>query len=508
MANSRLRFREERISCFERGHQPGHRCECRERDGITDERTPSHRCRGVSSALNAFSHALGAEQSTISNSSTPGYAAVRAVIQPVGFGSGGGNADEIDKVVLQSTGSAQADAIVQAATSQASHSQTQSQQLSSVNQQFDITGSTGILAAFQQFSTAFANLSVTPGDPSATASALSAAGNVAAAFNSVAQNLDSQSQSIGVSAQSTVTQINDLAGQIAQNNVQIRGQSQLEPGVDASQRSALTQLASLVGITVNQNADGTLNVLAGGSIPLVLGDQSYTLTANLAAAPGSQITSSGGGVAPASFSGTLGGLLDTYNNVIAPVLGGNGQAGSLNTLAQGFASRVNTLLTSGTTASGAPGVAIFTYDTTNAANVARTLSVDPSVAGDKLAVATTGAVAGTTAQSNGVANQLAAFAGSGNSADQISGLAPQDYYSSIAQSVGQQLSDATSQSTEDQTTLTGAQAAQTATEGVSLDQEAVNITSYQRAWEASAKLVTVLDNLTLDAVNLVGQQDS
>ena len=74
--------------------------------------------------------------------------------------------------------------------------------------------------------------------------------------------------------------------------------------------------------------------------------------------------------------------------------------------------------------------------------------------------------------------------------------------------MGQQFSDAGSQSTEDQTTLTGAQAAQTATEGVSLDQEAVNISAYQRAWEASAKLVSVLDNLTLDAVNLVGQQDT
>jgi flagellar hook-associated protein 1 FlgK len=256
-----------------------------------------------------------------------------------------------------------------------------------------------------------------------------------------------------------------------------------------------------VGINVTQNADGTVNVLAGGSVPLVLGDQAFTLTANLSAAPGSQITSSGGGSAPPSFSGTLGGLVDALNSTITPILGGNGQAGSLNTLAQGFASTVNTLLTSGVTSSGAAGVPIFTY---NVANPAATLSVDPSVTPDQVAVATTGP----SAQSNGVANQLAGLAGSGNPAYQIDGLAPQDYYSSIAQTVGQQLSDATSQSTADQTTLTAAQANQTAVEGVSLDQEAVNITADQRAWEATAKLVTVLDNLTLDTVNLVGEQDS
>src|SRR5580658_3209976 len=139
--------------------------------------------QGVSSALNAFSKALSADQANVSNASTPGYAAVRAVISPVGFFGGGSGADS---VVLQSTGSAQADAIVQAASSQASYSGTQAQQLGSVNQQFDITGATGILAAFQNFSSAFATLAVSPDSASAAQTALSAAGSVAAAFNSVA----------------------------------------------------------------------------------------------------------------------------------------------------------------------------------------------------------------------------------------------------------------------------------------------------------------------------------
>ncbi len=457
--------------------------------------------QGVSSALNAFSQALSADQANVSNASTPGYAAVRAVINPVGFF---GNGSGADTVVLQSTGSAQADAIVQAASSQASSSQAQVNQLGAVNQQFSITGSTGILAAFQQFSTAFANLSVTPDDPSAGAAALASAQGVAAAFNSVAQNLASQSQSIQSSAQSTVSQINDLAGQIAQYNVQVRGETSPNPGADASRRSALTQLSSLVGVTVTQNADGTVNVLAGGTLPLVLGDQAYKLSANLSAPAGSQIASSGGGVTPSSFSGTLGGLVDTLNNTITPILGGNGQTGSLNTLAQGFASSVNNLLTSGVTSGGAAGVPLFTYDATNPANVAATLAVDPSVTQDQLGLATTGA----SASSNGIANQLAGLAASNNPASQINGVAPQDYYSSIAQSVGQQLSDATAQSTSDQTSLTSAQANQTAVEGVSLDQEAINITADQRSWEAAAKLVSVMDNLTLDSVNLVGEQDS
>lgn len=451
--------------------------------------------QGASSAILAFGQALGAEQSNVSNINTPGYAAVRAIIGPVGLGSGA-----TDTVILQSTGSSGADAVVQAATSQASDSQTAASYLNPVNQQFDITGSTGILAAFQQFSTAFANLSVTPNDASLRTAAISAARSVALAFTSIAGSLDSQKQSLDASVQSTVAQINSLTSQIARYNVSIKGQTELDPGADASRRAALDQLSSLTGITVNQNEDGTLNVLAGGSVPLVLGDHAFRLSANPSATPGSQIASDGGGVSPPSFSGKLGGLLDTRNNVITPILGDATTAGSLNTLAQGFAGRVNALLLSGTTSSGAPGVPIFTYDNASASNVARTLAVDPSVTQDQLAVAATVP----SAQSNGIANQLAALASSSNAFDQIAGQSSQDYYAAIAAGVGGQLSAATQQEASDQTSLTSVEAIRTSVSGVSLDSEAVNITALERSWEAAAKVVSVLDNLILNAVNLVG----
>ena len=117
----------------------------------------------ASTALDAFSQALGVEQSNIANASTPGYASQRANILPI---DASGNEQQRRRyVTVSSSGDAFADATVRAASSQASASQTQAAQLSPINQLFDITGATGILAAFQQFSTAFSNLSVTPNDP-------------------------------------------------------------------------------------------------------------------------------------------------------------------------------------------------------------------------------------------------------------------------------------------------------------------------------------------------------
>jgi len=318
---------------------------------------------------------------------------------------------------------------------------------------------------------------------------------VASAFQSTASSLESQQTQVDATIQSTVSQINTLSGQIAQLNVQATGSSQPNPGIDASLSSDLDQLSSLIDINVTTDATtGAVSVLAGGEVPLVLGDQSFSLSANPAAAAGSQITSSAGGVSPATFSGQLGALLQVQNGTMSQLLAPTGGAGSINTLASGFATIVNTLLTSGVTTAGAPGVPIF--DIADPVNAASTLTVDTTVAADALGL-------GTATQSNGIANQLAALPASTAAGNQIGGLSAEGLFGSIAASVGQSLSEANTQSTADQTALTSAQTNRTQISGVSLDQEAVNITAYQRSYEASAQVVQILDQLTSEEVSLL-----
>jgi flagellar hook-associated protein 1 FlgK len=345
------------------------------------------------------------------------------------------------------------DALVRAAGSQASASDAEASQLGLLDQQFDITGNTGIPAALNEFSSAFADLSVTPNDGAVTANAAAAVENVAAAFRTAAQNVAGIRNNVTKNIDEVVTDINGLAGQIAQLNAQIRNSggedSGAGAGLDASRRTALEKLSSDVGLTVTGNADGTVNVLVGASTPLVLGDRAYAFSAS---------------DADSSFSGALGGLLETKGTI-------NGVLNDLNSLVSSFAAAANAV---------AP---LFTFD---AANAASSIQADPGVA--------------TSTWSNSVANTLAAVAGQPDSAN--------DQYALVAQSVGRKAADATSRASQDGTNLTAAQSAQSEIEGVSLDVEAVNITAYQRAWQASAKLIGVLDNLALDAVNLVGQQDT
>jgi len=450
----------------------------------------------ASSALNVFSQALGVDETNIANSSTPGYAAQRATISPIDPNGAAGAGTAVDTVIVTSSGNVFTDALVQAASSQAAASQTRVSQLTPINQLFDITGSTGILAAFQQFSQAFASLAVTPNDPTAGASALTAAGSIAAAFRSVAQSFDTQSRQLSQSAQNVTGQINTLAQSIAQLNARIKSSGGEDPAADASLRNDLDQLSSLVDISVTTDSSGTVAVLAGGQLPLVLGDQAYTLTTNLAGAPGSQVTSSGGGNSPASFSGQLGAVLDTQNNTIDALIGGGGQTGSLNTLAAGFANLVNNAFSNGTTAAGQPGQNIFTWDQSDPTDAARTLTLVPGLTPADLATASA-------TQSNGVANYLAALASSTAPGDQIGGFPAEGLFSSIAASVGQQLSDATAASTADQSALTAAQTNRQQQSGVSLDQEATNVTAFERSYQANAQVVSILDQLTQDIINLI-----
>ena len=41
-----------------------------------------------------------------------------------------------------------------------------------------------------------------------------------------------------------------------------------------------------------------------------------------------------------------------------------------------------------------------------------------------------------------------------------------------------------------------------ATSGVSLDQEAANLTQYQRSYQAAAKVFSIIDQLLADALNM------
>jgi flagellar hook-associated protein 1 FlgK len=198
----------------------------------------------------------------------------------------------------------------------------------------------------------------------------------------------------------------------------------------------------------------------------------------------------------------LGALLQVRNQLLPSYIGDAYQAGDLNVMAKQLADRVNSVLTAGNISDGpppVPGVPLFTYDAANATNTAASLAVDPSVTPDQLAAITPGPPE----LSNGVPLALSALASPVQSADKINGLSYSEFYGQLAGRVGTALNDATSSKDVQQSLLSQAKDLRQQYQGVSLDEEATILMQFQRAYQASSKFITVLDQLTQATIDIL-----
>jgi flagellar hook-associated protein 1 FlgK len=145
------------------------------------------------------------------------------------------------------------------------------------------------------------------------------------------------------------------------------------------------------------------------------------------------------------------------------------------------------------------GVPLFAYDATNDATVARTLAVNGAMAPDQLAAIDPGPPY----VSNGIALKLANLAAPHDSADMISDMSYVEYYGELAARVGRKLQQASSGLDLQKQLVAQSRSLREEISGVSLDEEAVYMLEFQRAYQATARLITVLDELTETTVNLI-----
>ena len=131
-------------------------------------------------------------------------------------------------------------------------------------------------------------------------------------------------------------------------------------------------------------------------------------------------------------------------------------------------------------------------------SIAHTLSVNPALEPAMLDAVEPGPPP----VANGKALQLAALATPSGPADKLDGVSFTEFYAKIATRVGSDLNDA--KFDQDSQTLLLAQVAEfrNRLSGVSLDEEAIQIVQFQRAYQASARMVSVIDELLQTAVNL------
>ena len=273
--------------------------------------------------------------------------------------------------------------------------------------------------------------------------------------------------------------------------------------------SSLQQLSELADVSVLNQADGTVTVLMSGGSPLVMGTSQYSISSGLSVSSGAAnqqsppsaqiLDSQGNDITSQIQGGQLGGLLDVHNNVLASLVGDGQQAGSLNQFAQSFADTVNGILESGTvsTDSGAAkGAPLFVYDNSDPTVAAASFALNPAITPDQLAPVDA------QGNANGNANQLASLASS-TSAGGVNGLTFGDFFSGIASYVGQESSTASTNQQAQQQVVTQTEALRDQASGVSLDDQAVALLSFQKGYEATARLLTTLNSIAETAINMI-----
>jgi flagellar hook-associated protein 1 FlgK len=467
----------------------------------------------ASNALDVYTQALDVVQNNVANSSTPDYAGQTATMIALPFNLAQGDTGGVMPGQVVSSRDEYAEQAVQQQSTLLGQSQQNVSSLGAIQSNLSVTGSSGISAAFSGLFDAFSAWGQTPTSTVAQQNVIEQATAVASAFQQAAQGLETAAQNTQQQLQATVSQVNQMATQLAGYNQQIMNGDRNDAGLDAQIHSTLDQLSSDGSISATQQSDGSWTILLNGQTPLVVGNKVYALTAGTvpasttAANPNSPphlslADGNGNDVTRDTTGGQLGSLLNTANTVLPGYLGDGNQAGSLNTLARQFASNVNSMLTNGYQSAGPPpvaGIPLFTYDTTNATNVAASLKVNSAISPSQLAAISPGPPS----VSNGVPLALSQLANPTSAGDEINGLSYTQYYASMASNVGSLLDHANSNLQTQQSAVAQAQNVRQQLSGVSLDQEATILIQFQQAYEANSKLINILDQLTEDTMNMM-----
>jgi flagellar hook-associated protein 1 FlgK len=350
----------------------------------------------------------------------------------------------------------------------------------------------GTPKALADFFGSWEELSLHPEMPAARRSVLEAGATLAGSFNSAANDLAELQAGAADQVRTNVDEVNRLAAQVAKLNAGIADATngQQSPNDLLDQRDRIVdQLSALTGATVRQGELGRVDVFVG-SRALVRGETVETLKASTADPITVTWTLGGEAAAP---GGTLGGLVGSAATVA-------GLRQNLDNLANSFMKQVNDAHGAGydlTTVPAPPtgqtgNLGAPFFKGTGAAQMAMNIT-DPSQVA---------AAASPTGGANDGNNALALA--DLRTLPMPTGQSGEDTLHAFAAQLGSLASEATDQTTASSEVLAGLAKDRASVSSVSTDEEMADMVRFQRAYEASARLMTTVDQMLDRLINSTG----
>lgn len=474
----------------------------------------------AASAINAATTEIAVTSENIANAQTPGYAAQRTELAaqpgggPLGIGSGV-TVTSVAQVTnaLLSANSLQAQGSLQSLTAS-------QQVLTGIENVFPLgqssaaaasstTGSsnTSIAGQLANFWSSWDAIAQNPSGTAPRTQVIDQAQGLVTSLNEASTQLGQLATNTVNQLQGQVGQVNALLDQAAQLNGQILtttggGGS---PNQLVDQLNSVTgQLSQLAGVSVQTQQDGTAFVSING-IGLVQGGTATQLQLSGTGTGGvtSASVTTVGGTPVSVTSGSMAGLLNGVNSVIPQY------QGDLNQVASNLANIVNTQLGYGYTATGSSnGAPLFTVNggstttpetpTTPISVTAATISVNGAISANPALIAAAGSSAaaandGSNAQTMAELSTQSSVAFPPPPSTSVASFTlPDVAYQQLVEGIGAATQSVNTQVAAQTSVANQAQQALQSATGVNQNTELTNLMQYQAAYQASAKLVTVI----------------
>ncbi|MCS7042532.1 MAG: flagellar hook-associated protein FlgK [Bryobacteraceae bacterium] len=445
--------------------------------------------RNAAGALKVFERGAGVVQSNVANASTPGYAKQVQVLTAMPMDLDRGLPGGVASGGTLDLRNAYAEATVRQRATASGYADERRAQLEQLEPLYDIGKDSGLGGAINRFFQSFAALTVAPNDLAARQVVLDRADSLARSFQSMASGIVQAQRSAEQALTARVGELNQKLEEIVAINRIFREdfRAQNDPGLQARLHNLLEDVSQLAGVSVLKREDGSVALYLGGQTLLTSGDRTYPLTVDLSNPAGAEIRDAEGNPVAAQFSGgRIQALLEMRNSILPQ------RMAELDELARTLADDVNALLAGGVDMDGnPPSQGLFAYN--SALGVARTLARTTMTARE-LPAADPSAPGG-----NGVAVRVAELA----QQRRIQGYNFVQFYAVQASGVGRQVAEARESASVSRQLELQARQFREEIQRVNLDEEAVMLMQFQRAYEAAAQMIRVLDEMTQTLLGLI-----
>jgi flagellar hook-associated protein 1 FlgK len=463
---------------------------------------------GIQIALQAVlthSQAIEVIEHNVANASTPGYrrqaAVITANIPTPGYGMGidqqwgaGQRGTGVLMDRIQRFSSDFLDARYRAAAGESQDWDARQSMLVRLESLMAETSDSGMIPKLDQFWSGWQKLAADPSNSSLRTTLLDDANSLTTAISSRALELTQLRSDQNTTLENQVGEINDIASQIVKLNGEIAHvlAVQEQPNDMLDQRDRLLdRLSEVAGAVSFLQPNGEVIVNISGHV-LVTGQKAIQLNTEVDPTKTDGlfrvVWADGQTMTPAS--GEMKGVLTVRDQTITDQLDG------LNDLTATLMKEVNDLHKAGTDSNGDPGIDFFTG--TNARNI----QVNSTLTEAMIVSGGTDPVLGTT--DNYIANKIASLKTTRVSIAGDATRSMNEFYNTQVTKLATETARAKEDSGHKGLLFKALDEQRESLIGVNLDEEAANLTKYQKAYQAAARVMTAYDELLDRVINGMG----